>query len=252
MQQELNQNDLGTLVNLLLISSKVKTREALCIRIGISYYRQLGFINDLSDESFATSLIQHLYDVGNTKAICQLCCKELEPIFKGGQREFILKEIIVKLNCTQENKNDYPNRGETQHFNPTQVSRNGSVFGRSITRFGKKERFAAIILVFVMTFIGIFMFKNLLTTQQPLSVNSPPNQNIEYVESQGETCPTGYSHVSLSEAVDNNVRSKLCNILGEWDIARLANGASMDGKGYGCKVRSDDNRGLGNSLCKRL
>ncbi len=82
MSEELNQDDLETLVNLLLISSKVKAREALCRKIGISYYRQLGFINDPSEESFATNLINYLNDVGNTQAICRIC-KELEPIFKG-------------------------------------------------------------------------------------------------------------------------------------------------------------------------
>lgn len=252
MPQELNQNDLETLANLLLISSRVKAREALCIKIGIDYYRQLGFMNDLSDESFAINLITHLYEVGNTKAICQLCCKELKPIFKGGQRELILQEIVVKLNCTQENKNNYRNSDENHYFNPPQVSRNDSIFGRGIARLGKKERFGAIIVAFIMSCIGIFMYKNLWTTHPPTSSPVASNRNIEYVKKfQGETCPTGYSHVSLSEAADNNNRDKLCNILGEWDIARLANGASMDGKGYGCKVRSDDNRGVGHSLCKR-
>ncbi|WP_375479385.1 hypothetical protein [uncultured Nostoc sp.] len=108
MSEELNQDDLESLVNLLLISSKVKAREALCIRIGISYYRQLGFINDPSEESFAINLINHLNDVGNTKAICQICCKELVPIFKGGQRESILKKISVKLNCNEEYYHNFP------------------------------------------------------------------------------------------------------------------------------------------------
>lgn len=254
MPPELNQDDLETLVNLLLISSKIKAREALCISIGISYYKQLGFMNDLSEESFAINLISHLHDVGNTKALCKLCCRELEPIFKGGKRELILKEIVRKLNCTQENKNNYRNSDETQHFNPPQVSRNGSIFGRGLTRLGKKKHFGAIIFAFIMSFLGIFMYKNLWTTHlptpQPTFSPVAPNPNIEYVKFQGETCPTGYSHVSLSEAADINNRDKLCNILGKWDIARLANGASMDGKGYGCKVRSDEIRGLGHSLCR--
>ena len=40
-----------------------------------------------------------------------------------------------------------------------------------------------------------------------------------------------------------------CNELGEWDIARLAGGGSMDGPGYGCRIRNNDNRRLGDSLC---
>ncbi|TBR60978.1 hypothetical protein B4U84_09160 [Westiellopsis prolifica IICB1] len=172
MSEELNQDDLETLVDLLLISSKVKTREALCIRLGISYYRQLGFINDLSEESFAINLINHLYEVGNTKAICQLCCKELEPIFKGGQRESILKEIVVKLNCTQDNKNDFQNSDQAQQdFNPPKVSRK---FGTVITQFGKKERFGAIVIALISSFIGIFIYKNLGTTQ--LSSSDDRNQ----------------------------------------------------------------------------
>ncbi|OKH41822.1 hypothetical protein NIES2101_33690 [Calothrix sp. HK-06] len=114
MPQELNSDDIATLVDLLLISSKVRTREALCIRIGITYYRQLGFINDPTDESFAINLINHLNDVGNTKALCQLCVKELEPIFKGGRRESLLKEIAEKFNCNLEYEQNYSNSNSTE------------------------------------------------------------------------------------------------------------------------------------------
>jgi hypothetical protein len=104
MSQDLNQDELNELADLLVISQKAKAREALCIKIGISYYKELGFIHESSDSSFAINLINHLNDVGNTKALYQLCCKELVPIFKGGKRESILKEIALKLDCNHYNK----------------------------------------------------------------------------------------------------------------------------------------------------
>ncbi|MDZ7957717.1 MAG: GUN4 domain-containing protein [Aulosira sp. DedQUE10] len=109
MSQELNQDDLNTLADLLVSSQKAKAREALCIKIGISYYKELGFIYESSDSSFAITLINHLNEVGNTKAICKLCSQELLPIFTGGKREYLLKEIAVKLNCNQELRHNYPN-----------------------------------------------------------------------------------------------------------------------------------------------
>ncbi|MBR8840864.1 MAG: RICIN domain-containing protein [Stigonema ocellatum SAG 48.90 = DSM 106950] len=101
MSQYLNQDELNELAELLSFSPKVKAREALCIKIGISYYKELGFIYESSDSSFAINLISHLNEVGNTKAICLLCCKELAPIFRNGKGESLLKEIAVKLNCNQ-------------------------------------------------------------------------------------------------------------------------------------------------------
>lgn len=39
MSQDLNQDELNELADLLLLSQKSKAREALCIKIGISYYK---------------------------------------------------------------------------------------------------------------------------------------------------------------------------------------------------------------------
>lgn len=66
----------------------------------------------------------------------------------------------------------------------------------------------------------------------------------------GEICPTGTVYVTVNEAVQ--YRNDLCNKLGQWDIVRLADGGSMDGPGYDCKVRGEDTRSLGNALCKDL
>ncbi|WP_223635688.1 hypothetical protein [Corallococcus sp. EGB] len=65
----------------------------------------------------------------------------------------------------------------------------------------------------------------------------------------GDTaCPSGYTLASPEEARAN--AAALCGQLGTWDILRLANGGSMDGPGYGCGVRTYDNRALGGSVCK--
>lgn len=63
-------------------------------------------------------------------------------------------------------------------------------------------------------------------------------------------CPAGYTLVTYDEAKANT--QKLCSIMGTWDIARLEGMGSMDGPGYGCKVREHDSRDLGNSLCVQL
>jgi hypothetical protein len=123
MSQDLNQDELNALAELLVISQKAKAREALCIKIGISYYQELGFIYESSESSFAINLIHHLNQVGNTKAICQLCCQELAPIFQGGQHESTLQSIAAKLNC-----HHYPSFGE-------QITSLTSSLGNSNTRF---------------------------------------------------------------------------------------------------------------------
>ncbi|MFL9458366.1 hypothetical protein AB0758_46040 [Tolypothrix bouteillei VB521301_2] len=71
----------------------------------------------------------------------------------------------------------------------------------------------------------------------------------DFIRVEGETCPAEYRHVTYVEALEN--ARQLCSILKEWDIARLAHGASMDGCGYNCKIRPEDERPLGHSLCVR-
>ena len=66
-----------------------------------------------------------------------------------------------------------------------------------------------------------------------------------FIEIKGEA-PQAGNLVSYNEALRHE--KELCSILGQWDIARLANGASMDGRGYGCKIRPDDSRTLGNAI----
>ena len=81
-----------------------------------------------------------------------------------------------------------------------------------------------------------------------LSVHAAPSLPTQEVD--GETCPTGTVHITVNEAVQH--RNALCSTMGQWDIARLADGGSMDGPGYDCKVRGTDSRALGNALCKDL
>lgn len=62
-------------------------------------------------------------------------------------------------------------------------------------------------------------------------------------------CPAGFEIASFDEASANV--QEACATLGTWDIARLKGGGSMDGRGYGCKIRNSDDRPLGNVLCKK-
>jgi len=65
----------------------------------------------------------------------------------------------------------------------------------------------------------------------------------------GEHCPKGYTHVTYEQVKTDP--KQYCNQLKTWDIARLANGGSMDGSGYQCKIRASDERKLGHSLCEK-
>ncbi len=44
-------------------------------------------------------------------------------------------------------------------------------------------------------------------------------------------------------------RARVCSKLSAWGIAKLADRASMDGSGYGCKTVQTATRELGHSLC---
>jgi len=108
MLNELDANELNELAKLVVISEKAKARESLCRKIGITYYKELGFVYEPSSEdNFAISLIYHLYQTGNMKAICQLCCNELAYIFNEGEHQLFLEEIAGKLNCNQKSGHHY-------------------------------------------------------------------------------------------------------------------------------------------------
>lgn len=62
-------------------------------------------------------------------------------------------------------------------------------------------------------------------------------------------CPSGYSPATAAQARGD--QQAACSVLSQWAIARLAGGGSMDGRGYGCKIRDRDTRRLGDTLCHR-
>lgn len=72
----------------------------------------------------------------------------------------------------------------------------------------------------------------------------------EFADGSGDGhCPDGYIIVSEQTARTN--QQAACKVLGAWDIARLAGGGSMDGPGYGCNIRDQDTRPLGNTVCRK-
>ena len=126
----LDETDIEALTTLMLRSQQLRTREALCIRIGIDP-RRLWFIKDSSDSDFVIQLINHLNEISNKEALCKLCCEELFPIFCNSEIPTrILREIAAKLDCTQKFSNNYSNSSNTQNLTLTEVSTNGSIFGR--------------------------------------------------------------------------------------------------------------------------
>lgn len=118
-QDLLKQSDIVALENLLLRSQQSRAREALCLRIGIEPKR-LWFLKDSSDSDFAIQLINHLNEIGDKEALCNLCCQELYPIFHKGPYAPILRDIIINLNCEQHIKyNQLDNKIGEQQISPT-------------------------------------------------------------------------------------------------------------------------------------
>lgn len=75
-------------------------------------------------------------------------------------------------------------------------------------------------------------------------------KHTELVDMNGNLCGEGQVQVTAQDALAN--QDAYCQLLGDYDIIRLANGGSMDGPGYGCKIRYEDRRSLGGVLCRSL
>jgi hypothetical protein len=68
----------------------------------------------------------------------------------------------------------------------------------------------------------------------------------QVVQASGQ-CAAGTRLLTHEEAVSR--RDEVCRALDRWSVARLADGASMDGPGYHCQIKAQDNRQLGHALC---
>jgi hypothetical protein len=76
---------------------------------------------------------------------------------------------------------------------------------------------------------------------------SPPPANA-IVEVTGDVpCSGSFTLATQAEVTANH--DAACSALVTWAIARLADGGTMDGPGYGCGSRSDDTRAAGNAVC---
>ena len=61
-------------------------------------------------------------------------------------------------------------------------------------------------------------------------------------------CVLPYRPVTVEQARQN--QALLCRKLDRWQVSYLADGGSMDGKGYGCKIRGIEERdSLDSILC---
>lgn len=96
----LDDDDLRELADILLLSQKVKAREALCLRIGINP-SELTFIREGAERDFVIQLINYLNQINDEEALCRLCCQELSLTFNRGKYASTLTKIAAKLNCNQ-------------------------------------------------------------------------------------------------------------------------------------------------------
>ncbi|MCV3216871.1 hypothetical protein OGM63_25765 [Plectonema radiosum NIES-515] len=171
----LSETDIDTLINLLLRSQQSRTREALCLSIGIDPKR-LSFLRDSSDADFFLLFIQYLNEIGDTEALCQLCCKELFPIFHKGTHSLILSDIAVKLNCNHQfSQNSSNNKQPTSSAsnpaaefndnlsNQPNVSKPKSLFTRIVYH---KNKLFAVAAILAFGLIGHPVYESLKPSPQ--------------------------------------------------------------------------------------
>lgn len=90
---------------------------------------------------------------------------------------------------------------------------------------------------------------HILIAAASLACAAGASAQTAYTKATGEACPSGQRNVELWE-VKKDAKAA-CAALAEWDIARLANGASLSGSGYQCGVKESDTRKLGHALCAK-
>ncbi|MEH1899777.1 MAG: hypothetical protein V7K94_31710 [Nostoc sp.] len=139
----LDDDDLRELTNILLISQKVKAREALCLRIGINP-SELTFIREGSERDFVIQLINYLNQINDEEALCRLCCQELSLTFYRGKYASVLTKITAKLNCSQ----FILDSSNSQNFKNISLT----------SRFLKNRKFLLIIFVLILITISSFLW----------------------------------------------------------------------------------------------
>ncbi|MAK59528.1 MAG: hypothetical protein CMK09_00970 [Ponticaulis sp.] len=78
-----------------------------------------------------------------------------------------------------------------------------------------------------------------------------PEDTHSYLKYQGETnCPADHRLMSVGFARNN--LQEVCNLLSDWEFARLSGYASLGGPGNNCVVYESDHRHLNSSLCVAL
>ena len=88
---------------------------------------------------------------------------------------------------------------------------------------------------------------HILIAAASLACAAGASAQTAYTKVTGEACPSGQRNVELWE-VKKDAKAA-CAALEQWDIVRLANGASLSGSGYQCGVKENDTRKLGHALC---
>lgn len=170
----LNETDIEALTKLMLRSQQLRTREALCIRIGIDP-RRLGFIKDSSDYDFVIELINYLNEISNKEALCKLCCKELLPIFSQSEKyATILSKIIVKLNCNQRLSQNFTNSQQQTVLSSIPASRIG------VNPFNPlaKNKLITGVTILLIGLAAIGLLYNLHPTEQPVSQTQNPSPTV--------------------------------------------------------------------------
>ncbi len=185
-QNLITESDVDTLVNLLLRSQQSRTREALCFSIGIDPKR-LSFLRDSSDSDFFLLLIEYLNQIGDQKALCKLCYKELVPIFNKGIYSLFLSELAGKLNCSQELRQNHPNNEQP---NSSSSSPAPSVRVSPINQ-PVKNKLVIGSAIFLIGLVGVNLYEQLSNS----SKNSHPKPSVSQTPNPDPTATSEeYSH----------------------------------------------------------
>ncbi|NMG18923.1 hypothetical protein [Brasilonema bromeliae] len=203
----LEETDIDTLINLLLRSQQSRTREALCVSIGIDPKR-LSFIRDSSESDFFLLLIRYLNEIGEQEALCKLCCKELLPVFHHGKYAPILSEIAAKLNCNQKLSQNFTNNQQ-----PTVLSSSPapSVSVNPFIQLAKNKfiRYSVIVIIGLAGFVSFIqsskLSSNADTTEQPVSLSPTAKSN----KSVNQQIIDIYQEVLGRKPTDNELNSNV-------------------------------------------
>ncbi|MBD2773198.1 hypothetical protein [Iningainema tapete] len=215
----LDETDIDTLINLLLRSQQSRTREALCLSIGIDPKR-ISFIRDSSDSDFFLLLIRYLNEIGEKEALCKLCCQELFPVFHHGKYASILTEISIKLNCNQKLSQN------TNNTQPSLISSIPTSIG-NINPFIQLAQNKLVMgsAIFLIGLAGVTLFNQ---NSKSFNNSHPPEQSVSQNPNVSLTAHNQDMHQQISSLYQEVVRREPTSLEYKYYVDLLKRGEKLN------------------------